>query len=133
MSMLSRRAIWWVVAVGCGLCGLPRVAEAQWAQQSIPLKPGWNAVYLEVDPSPEECDALFAGMPVESVWDWNRQVDSAQFLQDPASLIPGSAGWLTWFPPGHALASATSLFILRDGRPYLIELADNARRPRTGW
>jgi hypothetical protein len=108
MSKFLRRAIWWVVAVGCGLCGLPRVVEAQWAQQSIPLRPGWNAVFLEVDPRPEACDELFAGMPVESVWDWNRQVDSVQFLQDPASLIPGAAGWLTWFPPGHALASATN-------------------------
>ena len=120
-----------ILALGCGLVGLPQVVEAQWAQQSIPLRAGWNAVFLEVDPSPEDCDSLFAGMPVESVWDWNRQLDSVQFLQDPASLVPGVAGWLTWFPPGHALASQTSLFILRDGRPYLIKLADNA--PPTNW
>ena len=44
------------------------VATAQWATQSIVLEPGWNAVYLEVQPEPRECDAVFAELPVESVW-----------------------------------------------------------------
>jgi hypothetical protein len=114
------------LSLACGLCGLATSVQGQWTQQIIPLRPGWNAVFLEVHPSPANCDELFAGLPVESVWDWNRQRDSAQFLQDPTSLIPGAPGWLTWFPPGHPLASQASLFILRDGRPYLIKMADNA-------
>ena len=101
--------------------GLAIDAHAQWVQQQIVLRPGWNAVFLEVDPSPRECDALFAGLPVESVWDWNRPAESAQFVQDPSGLIPGANGWLTWFPPGHPLVGQASLFILRDGRPYLIK------------
>jgi hypothetical protein len=96
-------------------------AAAQWVQQQIVLKPGWNSVFLEVDPTPGDCDALFAGMPIESVWDWNRPPESAQFVQDPGTLIPGTAGWLTWFPPGHSMAGQGSLFALRDGRPYLIK------------
>jgi hypothetical protein len=88
-------------------------------------------VFLKVDPTPEECDALFAGMPIESVWDWNRSADSPQFVQDPTTLIPGAPGWLTWFPATHPLANQASLFTLRDGRPYLIKLADNA--PATTW
>jgi hypothetical protein len=63
-------------------------AQAQWVQQQIVLKPGWNAVFLEVDPTPRECDSLFASLPIESVWDWNRTADSAQFVQDPSTLIP---------------------------------------------
>jgi len=111
-----------------GLAGVfANQAQAQWAQQQIALKPGWNAVFLEVDPAPEECDALFAGLPIESVWDFQRSGDSAQFVQDPATLIPGAPGWLTWFPPTHPLAGQGNLFILRDGRPYLIRLADNAQ------
>ena len=101
--------------------------SAQWVQQTIQLKPGWNAVFLEARPEPEDCDALFAGLPVESVSDFNRSVDSPQFVQDPSTLIPGAAGWLTWFPPNHPLAGQNNLFILRDGRPYLIKLADNAQ------
>ena len=105
--------------------------HAQWIEQQLVLKPGWNAVFLEVDPVPNECNALFAGLPIESVWDWNRTADSAQFVQDPSTLIPGSPGWLTWFPPSHPSANQMNLFALRDGRPYLIKLADNA--PATTW
>src|SRR5437762_5568389 len=39
-------------------------AFAQWVTQTITLNPGWNAVYLEVQPANSDCDAVFAGMPV---------------------------------------------------------------------
>ncbi|HSH15605.1 MAG TPA: hypothetical protein VLD18_06210, partial [Verrucomicrobiae bacterium] len=61
------------------LLALPDSLRAQWHQQSIQLRPGWNAVFLEVRPEPEDCDTLLAGLPVESVWDWNRSADSVQF------------------------------------------------------
>jgi hypothetical protein len=128
-SSATQRVI--IFALVSFICALANQAHAQWAWQQIVLRPGWNAVFLEVDPAPEECAALFAGMPVESVWDWNRSADSPQFVQDPGTLIPGAPGWLTWFPPTHPFASQASLFSLRDGRPYLIKLADNA--PATTW
>ena len=102
-------------------CLLANRAAAQWVQQQIVLKPGWNSVFLEVDPTPADCDALLAGLPIESVWDWNRTSDSAQFVQNTDTLLPGATGWLTWFPPSHPLAGQGSLFALRDGRPYLIK------------
>jgi hypothetical protein len=103
------------------LCVLANRAGAQWVQQQIVLKPGWNAVFLEVDPTPQDCDALLAGLPVESVWDWNPATDAAQFVQDPTTLVPGSPDWLTWFPSNHSMVGQGRLFILRDGRPYLIK------------
>src|SRR6516225_11165035 len=87
------------------ILGFASLARAQWVQQQIDLKPGWNAVFLEVVPSPDECDVLFANLPVESVWEFNHTADSPQFVQDPTTLIPGSPGWLNWFPPSHPLAS----------------------------
>jgi hypothetical protein len=115
-----------ILSLACLLCTFANEVQAQWVQQRFVLKAGWNAVFLEVDPSPGECNAIFAGLPIESVWDWNRSTDSAQFVQDPSTLIPGAPGWLTWFPPAHPLAAQANLFILRDGRSYLIKLADNA-------
>lgn len=99
--------------------------HAQWVTQQIELKPGWNAVFLEVDPSPADPGTLLAGLPVESVWDWNRAADPAQFVQDPSTLIPGAPGWMTWFPAGSPLASESTLFALRDGRPYLIRTTNS--------
>lgn len=102
-------------------CALTNRARAQWVQQQIVLKPGWNAVFLDVNPAQTECDAIFAGLPIESAWDLNRPADSAQFVRDPSELIPGTPGWLTWFPPSHPLASETTLFSVRDGRAYLVK------------
>ena len=105
-------------------CLMATQASAQWVQQQIVLKPGWNSVFLEVDPSPNDCDTLFAGLPIESVWDWN-PTDTTQFVQDPSTLIPGAPGWLNWCPPSHPLAGQVNLFALRDGRPYLIKTTNS--------
>lgn len=101
-------------------------AQAQWTSQIIPLRPGWNAVYLEVQPEPRECDAIFAGSQVESVWRYNRKQATVQFIEDPNQLVPNAPNWLTWLPPNHPIASRSQLFILEGGRPYLVKLADNA-------
>lgn len=114
-------------AVAWLVCLLTQPARAQWVQQQIILRPGWNAVFLEVDPTPQDCDALFAGLPLESVWDWNRASDSGQFVQNLDTLVPGTPGWLTWFPPQHPLAGQGSLFALRDGRPYLIKSTNSTQ------
>jgi len=102
------------------------VVSAQWVRETHPLKPGWNAIFLGVAPEPARCDDVFAGLPVQSVWDFNPSVDSPQFLQDPSTLLPGAPQWLAWFPPGSPLAGQGTLNILRDGRPYLIKLPDDA-------
>jgi len=99
---------------------------AQWTNQTLVLRPGWNAVYLELQPEPRECDTLFAGVPVESVWAWNRRFSPIQFIQDPAVLLPGQPDWLTYLPPSHVARATMNLFTLQGNRAYLIKLPDNA-------
>src|SRR5688572_935239 len=101
-------------------------ALAQWTNQTIVLRQGWNAVFLEIQPEPRECDALFAGVPVESVWAWNRRFSPIQFIQDPGELIPGQPDWLTYFPTSHLARATMNLFTLQGNRAYLIKLPDNA-------
>ena len=104
----------------------PALAQAQWTNQTVVLRPGWNSVYLEIQPEPRECDALFAGVPVESVWAWNRRFSPVQFIQDPEELIPGQPDWLTYFPTSHLARATMNLFTLQGSRAYLIKLPDNA-------
>src|SRR5688500_12137045 len=80
------------------LTGLTTAVNAQWTSQAIHLKPGWNAIFLEVQPEPRECDALLQDLPIQSVWCWNRSFDSVQFIQDPETLVPGQPDWLLWVP-----------------------------------
>jgi len=108
-------------------CAVALEANAQWTTQTIPLHGGWNAVFLEVQPDPAQCDDVFAGLPVESVWAYNRHHAPVQFIQDPATLVPGSPDWLTWLPVQNgAAASTVSLFAVEGRRAYLVKLADNA-------
>ena len=101
-------------------------AFAQWTNQTIVLRPGWNSIFLELQPEPRECDALFAGVPVESVWAWNRRSSSIQFIQDPAELVPGQPDWLTYLPTSHLARATMNLFSLQGSRAYLIKMPDNA-------
>ena len=41
--------------------------RAQWTTQTISLKPGFNAVYLEVQPNPNDCDILFDGIKPSTI------------------------------------------------------------------
>lgn len=112
------------LVVGCWL--LPTGGFAQWTTQTISLQPGWNAVFLEIQPTPRDCDTLFSGIPVESVWCWNRQFSTVQYIQDPNSLLPGQPDWLTYLPPGSMNRAVSTLFTLLAEHAYLIKLATNA-------
>jgi hypothetical protein len=110
---------------------LPAGLFAQWTTQTITLQPGWNAVFLEIQPTPRDCDTLFSGIPVESVWSWNRQFSTVQYIQDPNSLLPGQPDWLTYLPPASTNRAASTLFTLLTEHAYLIKLATNA--PPVTW
>jgi len=96
-------------------------ALAQWTTQTIALRPGWNAVFLEVQPEPRESGAVLAGLPVESVWRYNKRSSTLQFIRDPNELLQEPEAWLIWAPPHHELASHFSLYAIEGGLPYLIK------------
>ena len=98
----------------------------QWITQTITLNPGWNAVFLDIQPANTDCDALFAGVPVESVWAWNRRYSSVQFIQDASKLVPGTPDWLIYLPADNPARTTRSLFSLQGARPYLIKLKSGA-------
>ena len=98
---------------------------AQWKTQTLKLHSGWNAVFLEVQPLPADCETVFSGLPVESVWAWNRRFKSIQFVQSPDTMFPGQPEWLTWFPKDHPKEFLNNLFNIYGGA-YLIKLNDDA-------
>jgi hypothetical protein len=109
----------------CACLGQAHQALAQWTTQTIQLHGGWNAVFVEMQPEPSACDALFAGLPIESAWAFNRQLAPVQFIQDPANLAPGSPDWLTWLPTNSPAAVTGNLFALEGRRAYLVKLPNN--------
>jgi hypothetical protein len=114
-----------VIALIAGMTWAPE-AIAQWVTQSITLRAGWNAVFLEIQPETPNCDTWFATYPIESVWLWNRRFSAVQFITDASALIPGDPDWLTWLPPTSASRSVMNLHSLLGGHTYLIKVAANA-------
>lgn len=101
-------------------------AHAQWTTQSISLAAGWNAVFLEVEPYPAQCDTIFRDIPIASVWTYDQRFSSVEFIQDLSQLTPKMPQWRRYFPPGAPRAFTTNLFILESGRAYLIEATQSA-------
>ncbi len=106
-------------------CGTP--AYAQCVEQSFDLQTGWNSVYLEVDPAPNDADLLFEGLPIEAVWmrcEGHRTSPVAidtHHPEDPAYTATTDTGWRVWFPSDAPQRAVNSLRVVRGGRVYLIE------------
>lgn len=98
-------------------------ANAQTLTQTVPLQPGWNAVWLEVQPENPAPAAVFAGLPVASVWLRTERLEAAQFIQDQTEVPFNEPGWWVWLPSTHPDASVlTTLFAVHAGRAYLIRI-----------
>ncbi len=120
----QRKAVLLLLVAGASLLCVP--AHGQWMTQSFTLQPGWNAVFLEVAPSPQACDALFEGVPVEAVCGWNQASSPVQYISDPDEAVEQPEDWLLYFPVTHPKRVLNSLNVLHGGKPYLIHLGGGA-------
>jgi hypothetical protein len=91
--------------------------------QTISLQPGWNAVFLEVQPSPRDPATVFGSLTnLESVWTWLSRDTAVEFIQDPGEDLWGQPGWHAWFPPGNT-AFLSNLYAVLGNQAYLIKIA----------
>jgi len=118
--------------------------------QTITLKPGWNAIYLQVKPQQDATNEVFAdlldgdGAQIKSIWTWLAHRARIEFIQDPStdSLI-SAPGWLRFFPQASEQGFLTNLFSVRANQAYLINLEADANTtlvisgtpvvPKTEW
>ncbi|MGC9329739.1 MAG: hypothetical protein ACP5I1_19045, partial [Candidatus Hinthialibacter sp.] len=106
----------------CFMIFMARFSEAQWVEQTISLQQGWNAVFLEVEPYPKDCQILFQDMPLKSVWYYDQRFSSVQFILDPSEITPNDPQWYCYFPADRSESIATNLYTLDAGKAYLIEM-----------
>ena len=99
-------------------------AWAQTRPQTVALEKGWNAVWLEVQPTNASVTAFFAGMPVDIVAAYTLPVSEAQFVKNTAVNVQTLAGWNVWYAPYRADAPLTRLDMLAVNTGYLIHALD---------
>jgi len=116
----------WIVAGIALFCA--REGSAQWIRQDIPLRAGWNAVFLRVQPYPSDCDSLFSEerLDIERVHAFDHSYSSVQFITATNELILTDAFWMRWFPPGSDQRSFRTLHQLHGGRVYFIKRLQTA-------
>lgn len=111
----------------CALFGVALLhaafAHAQWDQRTITLNPGWNAVFMALQPEPNDPAAVFSGLPIESVWSWTSSDSEVQFIQDATNLRPTLPNWTVYVPAGKPEANLTNLFAIFSGQAYLINVS----------
>ncbi len=102
----------WVSGDACG----------QWIDETITLQPGWNSVFLNSEPSPNTCDAVFAGVPVDAVCQWNPKQSAVEYVQSPDEVLVKSDDWLVYYSLDSPLKVLTTLHAIQGGKPYLVKL-----------
>jgi hypothetical protein len=101
------------------------------SQQNITLQPGWNAIYIGVDPDIKDLATVFSGIPVASVWRWRPDQGGAQFIADPAEGLDSLTGWFGWYPAGKPEAFLSNLYRLEPNTAYLVKLDGTQSRQIT--
>jgi hypothetical protein len=120
-----QKRIAWSVMLFLWLNGLSTVASEPAVQQNFQLQPGWNAIWLEVQPTNNSAASVFSNLPVASVWTRTERLSSVDFIQNPSEQAFNEAGWLRWFHPSRPEAFLGNLFAVQANRAYLIKLTNN--------
>lgn len=128
---------------GVGRFRIPLAATLAWAlllttwaeavrTQQIPLRAGWNAVFLEVQPAETRPDRAFEGLPVETVACFYPGSQEAGLLRPPGGASWREEGWAVWYAPSRPEAFAANLFTIQSQRAYLILATADALWTVTG-
>jgi hypothetical protein len=99
---------------------------AQTITQTITLQPGWNAVWIEVQPTNNTASAVFGNLPVASVWSRAERVSSVDFIQNPSEAAFNESGWLAWLPSWRTESFLNNLFAVFANRAYLLRCTNAA-------
>lgn len=106
-------------------------AGAAELQQSFQLRPGWNAIFVELEPTEKDISRVFAGLPVASVWRYIPNEGGARFIRDPSEGLDNLEGWFGWFPEPRPEAFLSNLFAISAQTAYLVRLEGSATRTLT--
>jgi hypothetical protein len=125
----------------CLLAGLVLVAalpaRAQTADvptrtQSVPLRAGWNSVFIDVEPTNPEPGVVFTNLPVTKVAAFFPSSSPVEYIQDPAAASWKQQGWRMWYAPSMPESAVSDLRSVRGGQGYLVYASAPATLSVTG-
>jgi hypothetical protein len=112
------------------------LASAAGFSQTLPLRYGWNAVWLEVGPVDADgqaltCDQVFQadGFLVDRVASPVGEIGTAEFTSDPESLF-NQGGWDVW--AANPQSGETANIAIRANHAYLVHVTPKTGSARDG-
>ena len=109
-----------ILAICCLVAG--QSVQGQWVERTYTIQPGWNAIFLDVDPYPNTCRDQFDELPVTGVW---ARRDAGSTLHVVGGALPQTLltdpDWRVFYPSDSPHAAVSDFFILDPGRAYLIQ------------
>lgn len=102
--------------------GTAPVPGTQQAVQSIPLQPGWNSIYLEVEPANRDPSTVFQGVDLDSLWTHQARLPAVDFVQDPSEPVWNRDQWLVFVPTNRVEAFQNNLHQVLIHHSYLVKL-----------
>ena len=100
--------------------------------QSIELKKGWNAVYIQVGSGEQLLNEVFDGTPIDLVATYYHQFSSTEFIKDPSEEPWQDTSWHKWIAPARPDAFLSNLYRLNAGRGYLAHMTEDHEWSLTG-
>lgn len=111
----------WLVGLLAVIGFVPVAAADALQSQTINLHKGWNAVFLQVEPTNARLADCFGGTPVTMVASYVGDGLTVQYVQNPTTnTISQQNGWLVWYAPTRPDAFLTRLFNLTGNKAYLV-------------
>lgn len=95
---------------------------AQTISQSFNLQAGWNSIWLEVTPTNTDVQAVFRGLPLDSVWTFQRRLSAVDYIQNVNEPLWNRDQWLVHVPTDRVESINNNLFAVFGLRAYLVRV-----------
>ena len=93
--------------------------------QTVDIRAGWNAVYLEVEPYSTAPSDVFDGLSVECVAGYAGDGATRQYVTNPSVDLSRASGWIRWYPSSEEHSFLSDLGEIYGGRGYLIKASES--------
>lgn len=102
-------------------------------KQDFDLTKGWNAIFLEVEPTVNAPETLFSGTPVDIAATYFPSIGNAEeFITDPSINLARSKSWGVWYSEDRPESFLKSLGAVHGQKAYLVHAKSNFRLSITG-
>lgn len=108
----------------CLLLDFGAILGAAERTQRFQLESGWNAIYLDVSPSNDEVEVVFAGGLVDMVARYFVPLTPVRFIDDNTVKPWNTEGWSVWYSEQRAESFLNSLHAIQGGAAYLVHAVE---------